>query len=121
MTLSEKIDQVIEEAVRSYDGSYALGEPFEELISFGELVDRLSIVNYKLYNLKDEVMRRPMDDGFRSWASEEDVKLVMERARLKRCIDKKLVAMIAKVQAGDTQGGFNPEVKKYGDSMDNKS
>lgn len=89
--------------------------PFEELVSMGELVDRLSIVNFKLFKLKDDVMsNRKDDETFRAWASVEDVKLVMERARLKRCIDEKLLTIIKKVKTGDETGGFNPEVKKYG-------
>jgi hypothetical protein len=112
--ISDNIDKIIEEAIKNYDGSYVCGNPFESLLSFGELVDRLSIINFKLFKLKDEVMNRPNDMDFRSWASVEDVKLVKERARLKRCIDEKLVAIIQKVQNGDEKGGFNPEVKKYG-------
>jgi hypothetical protein len=42
------------------------------------------------------------------------VKLVRERARLKRCIDTKLLSIIHKVNSGEQDGGFNPEVKKYG-------
>lgn len=115
MDLSETIDQIIVDSIKSYDNSYELGDnPFEELISMGELVDRLSIVNFKLYKLKDEVMLRSDDEQFRSWASVEDVKLVMERARLKRCIDQKLLSIIKRVNSGDNSGGFNPEVKKYG-------
>lgn len=115
MTLSDKIDEAIQGAIQKYDGSLALGNPFEELLSMGELVDRLSIVNYKLFNLKDEVMRKPDDDAFRAWASEEDVRLVVERARLKRCIDEKLIAMFSKYAKGDGAAGFNAESKKYGD------
>jgi hypothetical protein len=113
--LSDSIHEIIEKSIKSYDNSYVLGEsPFEELISMGELVDRLSIVNFKLYKLKDEVMDRPDDSDFKSWASVEDVKLVRERARLKKCIDEKLVHTINKITSGDSTGGFNPEVKKYG-------
>jgi hypothetical protein len=57
---------------------------------------------------------RPDDETFKSWASVEDVKLVRERARLKRCIDTKLLSIIHKVNNGEQDGGFNPEVKKYG-------
>ena len=117
MNISENIDNIIEAAVKKYDGSYELGNPFEELISFGELVDRLSIVNFKLYKLKDEVMIRTSDDRFKSWASVEDVKLVRERARLKKCIDEKLICVIKKLNSGDSTGGFNPEVKKYGNTI----
>ena len=113
--LSDLIDGKIKEAISNYDNSYELGNnSFEELISMGELVDRLSIVNFKLYKLKDEVMLRQDDDVFRAWASVEDVKLVMERARLKKCIDEKLLRIISRVETGDLSGGFNPEVKKYG-------
>lgn len=113
--LSELIDLTILESIKKYDNSYALGEnSFEELISMGELVDRLSIVNFKLFKLKDEVMNRQDDEVFKSWASVEDVKLVMERARLKRCIDEKLISIINRINNGNNTGGFNPEVKKYG-------
>jgi len=112
--ISHNIEEIIESSVKNFDGNYELGNPFEDLMSFGELVDRLSIVNFKLYTLKDEVMKRTGDEEFKAWASVEDVKLVKERARLKRCIDEKVVAMIAKYQNGDKNAGFNSEVKKYG-------
>jgi hypothetical protein len=73
----------------------------------GELVDRLTIVNIKLYNLKNEVMRRQDDKEFCAQAAVEDVALVMERARLKKCIDEKLVYVIKNVDS------YNPEVKNY--------
>jgi hypothetical protein len=113
-TLSDSVDEAIQRAVAAYDGSVTLGNPFEELLSMGELVDRLSIVNFKLYTLKDQVMQRSNDLDFKAWASVEDVKLVKERARLKRCIDEKLLTIAARVVGGDVTGGFNPEVKKYG-------
>jgi hypothetical protein len=113
-SISEHIEKTIESSVENFDGSYNLDNPFEKLLSFGELVDRLSIVNFKLYTLKNEVMRREDDKEFRAWASVEDVKLVEERARLKKCIDEKLISMIAKYKSGDKNAGFNSEVKKYG-------
>lgn len=113
--LSEVIDLIIEKSVKSYDNSYDLPEnSFETLLSMGELVDRLSIINFKLYKLKDEVMDREDDTEFRAWASVEDVKLVRERARLKKCIDEKLIGIITRINGGDESAGFNPEVKKYG-------
>jgi len=112
--VSDKIENIINEAISHYDGKYELGNPFEELISFGEIIDRLAIVNFKLYTLKDEVMKRPEDEKFRSWASEEDVKLCRERSRLKRCVDEKLITMFTRFATGDNNAGFNPEVKKYG-------
>lgn len=113
--LSQIIDNIAASSVRNHDGSYDMPDnPFEELISMGELVDRLTIINIKLFLLKDEVMKRPEDNKFKSWAAEEDVKLVMERSRLKKCIDAKLISIISKIVKGDESGGFNPEVKKYG-------
>jgi len=111
--VNESIIRVIE----NYTGDFKLDNPFEELLSFGELVDRLAIVNFKLYTLKDEVMRRKSDTKFCAWASVEDVRLVKERARLKRCIDEKLISIIARILNGDSAGGFNAEVKKYGDDI----
>jgi hypothetical protein len=112
--LSENIEKIIITSIKDYDNSYELGNSFEELLSMGELVDRLSIVNFKLYKLKDEVMDRLDDFEFKSWASVEDVKLVRERSRLKKCIDEKLIGIISRINEGDVSGGFNPEVKKYG-------
>jgi len=112
-SISEVIDSIVLESVKSFDGSYNIDSPFGDLLSFGELVDRLSIVNFKLFTLKDRVMDSS-DDEFKSWASVEDVRLVEERARLKRCIDEKLCGMIYKMLQGDEVAGFNPEVKKYG-------
>jgi hypothetical protein len=113
--ISDLIEQRIEQSIKDYDNSYSLAEnAFEQLLSMGELVDRLSIINFKLYKLKDEVMLRLEDEKFKSWASVEDVKLVRERARLKKCIDEKLLSTMAKVFQGDKSGGLNQEVKKYG-------
>ena len=114
---SDQIEKIINETISNYDGDYKLevNDPFEELISFGEIVDRLAIVNFKLYTLKDEVIKRPKDKNFRSWASEEDVKLCKERSRLKTCIDKKILTMFKRYSLGDNNAGFNPETKKYGD------
>jgi hypothetical protein len=113
MDFSDILEKYVEKAVESYDGSYDSTDPFKDLISMGELVDRLSIINFKLYTLKDRVMESE-DDKFRAWASVEDVKLVMERARLKKAIDVKLVHMINNMLSGDKSAGVNSEVKRYG-------
>jgi len=113
-SLGDYVETCIEGAVKNYDQSFNCPDSFEELISFGELVDRLSIINFKLYKLKDEVMTRQDDDTFKAWAAVEDVKLVRERSRLKKCIDEKIIAMVTRVYNGDMSCGFNPEVKKYG-------
>ena len=112
--MKDYIDNLIKIAIDKYDDSFVCDCSFVKLLSFGELVDRLSIINFKLYKLKDEVMDRQSDTEFCSWAAVEDVKLVEERARLKRCIDEKLISMIQKIQEGDNIAEFNPEVKRYG-------
>ncbi len=112
-SVSELLEKLILNAIENYDNS-SLDNPFENLISFGELVDRLSIVNFKLFNLKNNVMNKHEDIEFKAWAATEDVALVKERARLKKCIDEKLLAIIGRLLKGDISGGFNPETKKYG-------
>jgi len=114
MDFSEIIDYCIKDSVRSFNEIYDnKDQPLLELVSMGELVDRLSIVNIKLFNLKDKVMNTS-DESFRAWASVEDVKLVMERSRLKRAIDQKLIYTINIIKNGDSSGNFVPEVKRYG-------
>jgi len=112
-SISEVIDSIVLDSIKSFDGSYNIDSPFGDLLSFGELVDRLSIVNFKLFTLKDRVMDSD-DTEFKALASVEDVRLVEERARLKKCIDEKLCGMISTMLGGDDAAGFNPEVKKYG-------
>ena len=53
--MEQLVDNIIKAAVESYDGSYSLDNPFEGLLSFGELVDRLSIVNFKLFTLRENL------------------------------------------------------------------
>ena len=93
--ISKAIEQCINTAIDNFDDSYELGSPFEETLSFGELVDRLAIVNFKLYTLKNETIRRN-NDKFRAWSSVEDVNLCRERSRLKNCLNEKLIAEIAR-------------------------
>lgn len=110
---SDLVQDIISISVENYSQDQKGEDPLLELISMGELVDRLSIVNFKLYDLKNKVMATE-DASFRSWASVEDVKLVMERSRLKKAIDMKLIFMINKIIDGNKLSGFNPEVKDYG-------
>jgi hypothetical protein len=109
MSLSQLIDQKIVETINSEIPKEDFNA-FQELISLGELVDRLTIVNIKLYNLKNEVMQNVDDESFLAKSALFDVALVKERARLKACIDLKINAMIA-------NPSFNKEVKSYGDKF----
>lgn len=117
--ISESIEKIIDSSIEKYKKfsgieQYKLDNCFEQLISIGELIDRLSIVNFKLYKLKDEVMNKIHDIKFTSWAAEEDIKLVIERSRLKKCIDEKFFNICTRAINNDMQNKFNPEVKKYG-------
>lgn len=116
--MSDIIQKQIEESIKGYDGSFdcafnKLGScDFESLIGFGELLDRLSIVNFKLFVLKDKVIQRQDNKDFCAWASAEDVKLCLERSRLKSCIDKKISALIMKIKLTG-RDGLNQETKLY--------
>ena len=110
MSISELIDVQISELVATYTSQEEEYYEFQELISLGELVDRLTIVNIKLYNLKNEVMQNSSNYEFLAKSALLDVALVKERARLKSCIDLKMKAMIK----GDS---YNIEVKSYGDKF----
>lgn len=116
--LGNEVELVIQEALSHFDKVKALEphNPFEEQVSFSSLIDQLSITNAKLYFQKDEVMRRQDDKEFLAWQAVQDIRLVKERARLKKCIDDKIIAMLRRVVTGDDSAGNNPEVKKYGDS-----
>ncbi len=105
--VADKIERHIVRTIGNFDSKTVHDCPFNKLLSMGELVDRLTIVNIKLYNLKNEVMRKQKDKAFCAKAAVEDVALVMERARLKKCIDEKLVYTIKNVDS------YNPEVKSY--------
>ena len=114
MIFSDNLNKLVDNAVKSYDGSYNSEGVFDELVSMGELVDRLSIVNFKLYTLKDKVAVSKKKN-FKAWAATEDIKLVMERSRLKQAIDKKLIQMIDGALNKEASQYFIPEVKRYGD------
>lgn len=107
--ISDHVDKAINNAIAKFDGSCDLGtNNFRDLLSMGELIDRLSIVNFKLYTLKNRVIKRQNDSSFKAWAADEDVRLVEERARLKKCIDEKMIEYAAGRER------FNPESKSYG-------
>jgi hypothetical protein len=111
--LGSTIDQKVSEVVQRYSDHIedpylpTVSNPYETLLSMGELVDRLTIVNIKLYDLKNEVMKRKDDKDFLAVAALKDVALVEERSRLKRCIDEKIISMVCKPS-------YNPEIKSYG-------
>jgi len=116
-TFADVLDCIVDIAVVDFVDDKELSQTaFTTLISMGELVDRLSIVNIKLFNLKNDVMRNQavspgdprVDDSWFKDAAIYDVRLCEERSRIKSCIDKKLLLMI--------KGGsdLNEEFKSYG-------
>lgn len=108
------IDNTIADYVsRNMDTDLELESSFEKLIGMGEIVDRLSIVNIKLFKLKD-AQKMSQDERHLAWLAVQDVKLVEERARLKKCIDEKTLTIMTRVKSGDVAGGINDEVKTYG-------
>jgi len=113
--LSDKIDWEIDEAIKTFKPEYAFKEinEFEKLIGMGELIDRLSIVNIKLFKLKD-LQKTETDLKILADSCKKDVALCEERNRLKSCIDSKLLSIINKILNGDKAGGLNKEIKYYG-------
>jgi hypothetical protein len=105
--IANKIEMIIKKTISKADKQELHECCFSKLLSMGELVDRLTIVNIKLYGLKNDVIRNKKDKRFLSAAALTDVWLVEERARLKKCIDEKLLMYIKNAK------GFNPEVKNY--------
>lgn len=87
----------------------------EELITISELIDRLSIVNIKLYHLLDKSMEL---DGKKNKSKEDvemilklsgdNIRLVKQRSQLKGAIDRKINEAIGR---GNTN--ILDEVKDY--------
>ena len=87
-----------------------------ELITFSELIDKLMIVNIKLYNclerssiLNDKVDKTDDDIKEIVKLSDDNIRLVRQRSGYKNAIDKKLNLAI---QNGETE--VLDEVKNYG-------
>jgi len=102
------IEDIIRDAIQKFDGKYEyqIDNNFRKLLSLGELIDRLSIVNIKIFELQNEALESK-DENFKAQAMDEDMKLALERSRLKICIDEKVLAYIAGFDK------FNPETKNY--------
>jgi len=93
-----------------------------ELITFSELIDKLMIVNIKLYNLMDEITKYsdltklPEKEASMLLSLNKDqIRLVKQRSGLKSAIDKKLNTAIK-------NGDINvlDEIKSYGNVSDIK-
>jgi len=86
-----------------------------ELITFSELIDKLTVINIKLYHLLDKTAE--LDRKTEKTADEialiitlsgENIRLVKQRSNLKSAIDKKLNIAI---KSGGTE--ILDEVKNY--------
>jgi hypothetical protein len=87
-----------------------------ELVTFSELIDKLMIVNIKLYNvlerssiLNDKLNKTEDDVAEIVKLSDDNIKLVRQRSAYKNAIDRKLNMAIKK---GETEA--LDEVKNYG-------
>ncbi len=115
MNLGSEIDKRIRATVKSFDPRRKVDyHAIESLVSVGDLIDKLSIVNCKLYTLKNQVAQNKSNTELCAALAAEDVFLCEERSRLRRAIDEKIIAICHRVVSGDTTGGFNPEIKRYG-------
>jgi len=83
-----------------------------QLLTFGELVDRLTIVNLKLFKLKD--MQFTSTSGVSlALSAKADVALCKERSNLKAAINEKILDMCSRVYNGIERSDVN-EDKIYG-------
>lgn len=103
-----------------------ISHPLDELTTLSELIDRLSIENIRLWNLKDEViaLKNELDKGVSKEREQEiykilankaiaDVDIVKKRSAVKRAIDETLISVIQKVAKGQRVNVTN-EHKAYG-------
>lgn len=86
-----------------------------EIITFSELIDKLMIINIKLYNLLSrtailDAKTNKTDEDIKEIVqlSGENIRLIKQRSSLKSAIDKKLNQSI---KSGDTD--IFDEIKKY--------
>ena|SRR5579859_6545122 len=98
----------------------------DELTTISELIDRLSIENIRLWNLKDEVvaLKNELDKGVSKEREQEiyktlankaiaDVDIVKKRSTVKRAIDEALIQLVENVTKGKHVPIVN-EHKAYG-------
>lgn len=109
MNLGETIEVAVRKALENHE-NYPVS-PLDALVTFGELVDRLAIVNIKLYHVKHR--EKELSDPVQlAAAAKEDILLCKERSVLKNCINEKIVALVSRV-AGGAETTEPAEVKTY--------
>jgi hypothetical protein len=83
-----------------------------DLMTIGELIDRLTIVNLKLFKMKD--MQSSSLNGISlALSAKADVNLCKERSNVKNAITEKICDMISKEYNKVSRSDSN-EVKTYG-------
>ena len=114
-SMSDFINKKIQDITIGWTTDDDEGGPVSDLISFGELVDKLTICNMKLFKLKDlQANLKPEDASVVAMGYiKQDIALCKERSQIKRAIDQKLREII-KSQLSGTDG-FVAEEKLYGD------
>ena len=113
--VASSIDSLIQEICDEKKDplDYQLLGEFEELITFGELVDRLCIVNIKLFKIKDIQANPLTSKEMLADSAKKDVALCAERNRIKNALTAKLEAVAYR---GFNQQRINNllEQKSYG-------
>ena len=114
--IAEVVDRRIHQAIlkESLEGRGPEPVAFMELDGFAELVDRLAIVNIKLFKLKD-LQTEETDEKILAASAKLDVDLCKTRSKLKNALNAKIAQIIQDVCDSDVD--FNPqepEVKVYG-------
>ena len=105
--INNQIEQVLENPQNTF------GNSVSKLISFGELVDKLTICNNKLFKVKDQ--QADLKEEESDLAIElvrKDIALCKERSQIKRAIDFKLREIIKSLISD--QDEFVAEEKLYG-------
>lgn len=83
------------------------------LVSLGELIDRLSIVNIKLWRVKD-LQANETDPEKVFQLTKNDIELCKERSLLKRALNRHLSHLVSAHLRSPEAFPYNEEVKIYG-------
>lgn len=116
--MDEAIDRRISDTLVEFFESTEVDLWFEpsdclNLMSIGELVDRLTIVNLKLFKLKD--YQSNSDDGAGlARSAKSDVALCKERSNIKSAINEKIFSIASRVY-NSVERTDADEVKLYGE------
>lgn len=83
----------------------AIPSSIEQIVSVGELIDKLAIVNIKLYDVKSR-QSESENPEFLAKLVKQDISLCKERSQLKNAISRKVLTML-------NSGDIVEEVKTY--------